>query len=65
MTAGPERNPSADQFSHVLVALSNFEDRSAIEKNEVIGKAKDLADHLIDSFFLPCKLSSAIYILIF
>ncbi len=65
MTARPEENPSAQQFSYVLVTLSNFEDKSATEKSEVVEKAKDLADHLVDNFFLPRELSSAIYILIF
>jgi hypothetical protein len=66
MTAGLEENPSAQpKFSYVLAALGNFEGRSALEKKEVVGKAKDLADHLVDSFFLPCELSSAIYLPIF
>ena len=59
MTARPEQNPTTQDFSHVLATLDDFEDRSASEKNEVVEKAKDLADHLVDYFFLPRGLLSA------
>lgn len=64
MMARLEDNRSAQpEFSYVLVALGNFEGRSALEKTEEVARAKDLADHLVDSLFLPCELSSAIYLL--
>jgi len=59
MTARPEQNPTTQDFSHVLATLDDFEDRSASEKNEVVEKAKALADHLVDYFFLPRGLLSA------
>jgi hypothetical protein len=63
MTTHLEENPSAQQnFSVVLTDLGNFEAWSLSEKTEVVEKVKDLADHLVDSFFLPCELPSATYL---
>jgi hypothetical protein len=42
-------------FSHVLADLAGFEEKSKQEKDQIAQRAQELADHLVDYFFLPCK----------
>lgn len=59
MTAIPEENsPNNQDFSHVLSSLSDFKDRNTLEKDGIVQRVQELADHLVDSFFLPRKLSA-------
>jgi hypothetical protein len=58
MTADAEENLGTQpDFSLALASLDDFEGRSASEKNQILKRAQELADHLVDCFFLPCKLA--------
>jgi hypothetical protein len=45
-------------LSHVLANLDDFEERSITEKDQILNRLQELADHLIDCFFLPSELPS-------
>jgi len=58
LTAVPEESSSNHQnFSRVLTSLSDFEDRNTLEKDAIVQRVQELADHLVDGFFLPRKLA--------
>jgi hypothetical protein len=46
--------PSQD-LSRALVDLAGFEEKSEQEKDQIAQRVQELADHLVDYFFLPCK----------
>lgn len=48
-------------FPAILAALNDFEDKTELAKIEVAKNVMELADDLVDNFFLPCKLLSAIF----
>ena len=59
ITALPEESLSTGKdFSHVLASLDDFEERSTTEKDQILNRIQELADHLIDCFFLPSELPS-------
>lgn len=43
------------EFSRVLANLVGFEDKSEEEKDQTAQRVQELADHLVDYFFLPFK----------
>jgi hypothetical protein len=60
MTTLSEEIPYTEQnFSRVLAGLADFKDRSALEKDKIVQRVQELADHLIDGFFLPRTFSGA------
>jgi len=58
MTTPLGENPITD-FSHVLAILADFGDRNTSEKDEIMERVKELADHLVEGFFLPSKFIAA------
>jgi hypothetical protein len=56
ISASPEESlrPLQD-FSRILANLAGFEEKSEQEKDQTAQRAQELADHLVDYFFLPCK----------
>jgi len=57
ITTLPAENPSIERdFSHVLASLEDFEEKSTQEKDQLLKGVQELADHLIDGFFLPSEL---------
>lgn len=65
MTTTADESPSNSQdFSHVLASLTDFKDRNTSEKDKVVQRVQELADHLVDGFFLPRKFV-ALYSLIY
>jgi hypothetical protein len=58
-----DRNQSTaatdQEFSHALAGLVMFEDKSQQEKFQAAQKVQELADHLVDYFFLPCRFIKA------
>jgi len=42
-------------FSDALADLAGFEEKSKEEKDQIAQRVQELADHLVDYFFLPCK----------
>jgi hypothetical protein len=42
-------------LSRVLADLAGFKEKSKQEKDQIAHRVQELADHLVDYFFLPCK----------
>jgi hypothetical protein len=56
ISASLEESPRPLQgFSRILAKLAGFEEKSEQEKDQTAQRAQELADHLVDYFFLPCE----------
>lgn len=64
-TRSEERSPSYQEFSHVLTSLSDFKDRNNLEKDKIVLRVQELADHLVDGFFIPRRLLFALTLIQF
>jgi hypothetical protein len=54
--ASLEESPGPSQdLSRVLADLAGFEKKSEQEKDQIAQRVQELADHLVDYFFLPCE----------
>jgi hypothetical protein len=54
--ASLEESPGPSQdLSRVLADLAGFEEKSEQEKDQIAQRVQELADHLVDYFFLPCE----------
>jgi len=49
---------SSQDFSSILSSLVDFKDRNTSEKNKIVQRVQELADHIVDGFFLPCIFAS-------
>lgn len=54
LTTSPYESVASDKdFPQVLDKLANFETRSEEQKNQLLNRLQELADHIVDCFFLP------------
>jgi len=58
MIASPEESsPNNQDFSDVLSSLGDFKDRNTLEKDKIVQRAQELADHLVDGGKLAAPLT--------
>jgi hypothetical protein len=50
-----EGTGSSQGFSCIIADLAEFEEKSKQEKDQIAQTVQELADDLVDYFFLPCK----------
>jgi hypothetical protein len=50
-----ESSEPLQDLSRVLADLAGFEEKSKQEKDQIAQRVQELADHLVDYVFLPCK----------